>query len=162
MKFKNPLLVVSDLEKSKTFYKEILGLRIIMDFGANVTLTGGIALQTKETWLEFIQAENEEIIWGNKATELYFEEDDFNSFIQKLNSFSHIDYVHPPIEHRWGQRVVRLYDPDKHIIEIGENLKSVCQRFLNNGLTKDEIAIRMDIPLKMVNKLLKEKIPSVS
>lgn len=46
MKFKNPLLVVSDMEKSKTFYKEVLGLRVTMDFGANVTLTGGICLQT--------------------------------------------------------------------------------------------------------------------
>ena len=155
MKFKSPLLVVTDLEKSKAFYKEILGLEIDMDFGANVTLTGGVALQTKETWLEFIQAKNEEIVFGNKATELYFEEDDFDSFIEKLNTFSHIDYVHPLIEHRWGQRVVRLYDPDKHIIEVGENMKSVCQRFLNSGLSKDEIAIRMDIPLNLVNKLLK-------
>lgn len=155
MKFKNPLLVVSDLEKSKTFYKEVLGLRVIMDFGANVTLTGGIALQTKETWLNFIQATNEDVIFGNKATELYFEEDDFDSFLQKLNSFCHIDYVHPMIEHRWGQRVVRFFDPDKHIIEVGENLKSVCLRFLKAGLTRSEIAIRMDVPIKLVEKLLK-------
>lgn len=49
MKFKNPMLVVTDMEKSKKFYKDVLGLRVIMDFGANVTLTGGVALQTKES-----------------------------------------------------------------------------------------------------------------
>lgn len=38
MKFKNPMLVVTDIEKAKEFYKEVLGLRTIMDFGANVTL----------------------------------------------------------------------------------------------------------------------------
>ncbi len=37
MKLKNPLLVVSDLEASKRFYREVLGLRVILDFGANVT-----------------------------------------------------------------------------------------------------------------------------
>ena len=37
MKYKNPLLVVHDLERSKTFYREVLGLRVILDFGANIT-----------------------------------------------------------------------------------------------------------------------------
>jgi catechol 2,3-dioxygenase-like lactoylglutathione lyase family enzyme len=46
MKFKSPLLVVSNLEEPKQLYTEILGLLVIMDFGANVTLTGGIALRT--------------------------------------------------------------------------------------------------------------------
>lgn len=162
MKFKNPLLVVSDLEKSKQFYKEVLGLKVIMDFGANVTLTGGIALQTKETWLEFIQAKKEDVIFGNKATELYFEENNFDPFIQKLNDQWDIHLVHPMIEHRWGQRVIRFYDPDKHIIEVGENLKSVCLRFLNAGLSKAEIAVRMDVPLKLVEKLLKEPLAPLS
>ena len=44
MKFKNPLLVVTDMERSKAFYREVLGLRVIMDFGANVTLTGGLCV----------------------------------------------------------------------------------------------------------------------
>ncbi len=55
MKLKNPLLVVSDLEASKRFYREVLGLRVILDFGANVTLTGGLCLQTQESWRDFSQ-----------------------------------------------------------------------------------------------------------
>ena len=54
MKLKNPLLVVSDLEASKRFYREVLGLRVILDFGANVTLTGGLCLQTQESWMGFL------------------------------------------------------------------------------------------------------------
>ena len=52
MKFKNPLLVVTDMDKSVEFYKKVLGLHVIMDFGANKTLTGGLCLQTLETWRE--------------------------------------------------------------------------------------------------------------
>ena len=74
MKFKNPLLVVSDMDISVKFYKEVLGRRKIMDFGENVTLTGGVCLQTKETWAEFI--ENESLSFGGKTSEIYFEEDD--------------------------------------------------------------------------------------
>ena len=150
MKFKNPLLVVSDMEKSKKFYKDVLGLRVIMDFGANVTLTGGLCLQTKETWQEFINAKEEDVIFGGKNAEIYFEEDDFDAFAKKLKGLKNIDYVHPVIEHRWGQRVVRFYDPDRHIIEVGENVKMVCRRFLNCGMTEEEVAVRMDVPLKFV------------
>ena len=150
MKFKNPLLVVSDMEKSKKFYEDVLGLCVILDFGANVTLTGGLCLQTKETWMEFIDAKEEDIIFGGKNAEIYFEEDDFDAFAERLKGLKNIDYVHPVIEHRWGQRVVRFYDPDKHIIEVGENLKMVCRRFLNSGMTEEEVAVRMDVPLKFV------------
>ena len=150
MKFKNPLLVVSDMEKSKKFYKDVLGLRVIMDFGANVTLTGGLCLQTKETWMEFIGAKEDEVVFGGKNAEIYFEEDDFDAFAEKLKDLKNINYVHPVIEHRWGQRVVRFYDPDRHIIEVGENLKFVCRRFLDSGMTEEEVAVRMDVPLKFV------------
>lgn len=150
MKFKNPLLVVSDMEKAKKFYKDVLNLRVIMDFGANVTLAGGLCLQTKETWMGFIDAKEEDIIFGGNNAEIYFEEDDFDAFAEKLKGIDDIDYVHPVIEHRWGQRVVRFYDPDRHIIEVGENLKFVCRRFLDSGMTEEEVAVRMDVPLKFV------------
>ena len=150
MKFKNPLLVVSDMEKSKKFYKDVLNLRVIMDFGANVTLTGGLCLQTKETWMGFIDAKEEDIIFGGNNAEIYFEEDDFDAFAEKLKGIDDIDYVHPVIEHRWGQRVVRFYDPDRHIIEVGENMKFVYRRFLDSGMTEEEVAVRMDVPLKFV------------
>lgn len=155
MKFKCPLLVVSNLEESKQFYTKILVLRIVMDFGANVTLTGGIALQTKDSWLTFIGNHEEDLIFGNKVTELYFEEDDFDSFAEKITSRRDVALVHPVKEHNWGQRVIRFYDPDKHIIEVGENLKSVCFRFLKSGLSKNEIAVRMDVPIKLVERLLR-------
>ena len=61
MKFKNPMLVVSDMEKSKKFYKDVLGLRVILDFGANITLTGGLCLQTRESYEEFIEVSNEDV-----------------------------------------------------------------------------------------------------
>ncbi|MDI3541024.1 MAG: hypothetical protein PWP66_562 [Thermosediminibacterales bacterium] len=154
MKFSNPLIVVSNMEKSKRFYYEVLGLEVIVDFGANATLTGGIVLQTKDTWLTFINKQDSEIVFGGNAAELYFEEDDFDGFIQKMNSIEDINYLHPVVEHSWGQRVVRFYDPDKHIIEVGENMIMVVRRFLNSGLSIEETAIRMDVPVDYVKSCL--------
>jgi len=150
MKFSNALIVVSNKEKSKRFYYEVLGLEVVNDFGANVTLTGGIALQTKDTWLTFIHKKDSEIIFGGNVAELYFEENDFDGFIQKMNDFEGINYVHTVVEHSWGQRVVRFYDPDKHIVEVGENIVMVVRRFLNSGLSIEDTAIRMDVPVDYV------------
>ena len=148
MKLKNPMLVVTDIDRSVEFYNKVLGLRVIADFGANKTLTGGLSLQTAETYKEFI--ENENITFGGNSFEIYFEEDDFDRFLERLENCG-IEYVHPVKEHSWGQRAVRFYDPDKHIIEVGENLKSVCRRFLDSGMTPEQVAERMDVPLKFVN-----------
>lgn len=155
MKFKNPLLVVADLERSKKFYREVLGLRVVQDFGANVTLTGGVCLQTLDSWQSFIGGESNDVRFGGRAAELYFEEDNFDGFLDRLEARADISYVHPPLEHRWGQRVVRLYDPDGHIIEIGENIKAVCRRFLDSGMTPEEAARRMDVPVKFVRACMR-------
>lgn len=156
MKYKCTLIAVKDMEKSKQFYHDVLGLEVIDDFGANVILTGGISLQTAYTWKDFIHRQECEIIFGNNAGELYFEEDDMDAFDEKLKSFN-IEYVHPLIEHSWGQRAVRYYDPDKHIIEVGENLVMVIKRFMDSGLSIEETAKRMDVPIEYVMGCLKGK-----
>ena len=158
MKLKNPMLVVEDMERSKKFYKEVLGLRVLLDFGANITLTGGLCLQTKDSYEEFIEVSKDDIKFGGNDFEIYFEENkarEFDKFIEKLNSMNDIKYVHKVKEHSWGKRVVRIYDPDNHIIEIGEDMKNVCKRFADSGMNNEEIAVRMDVPVKFVNSLLK-------
>ena len=152
MKLKNPMLVVTDIEKSVEFYKKVFGLHVIMDFGANKTLTGGLALQTVETYKDFIGKSG--ISFGGNNFEIYFEEDNFDEFADKLKECN-VEYVHPIVEHSWGQRVVRFYGPDKHIIEVGENMKIVCKRFLNSGMTPKQVSERMDVPMKFVNACMR-------
>lgn len=149
MKYQAPLIVVTDMERSKAFYKKYLGLDVIVDFGANVTLTGGINLQTLETWREFIGGI--EVSFKGNAGELFFEENDFDGFIQNLDG---LELIHPPVEHSWGQRAVRFYDPDGHIIEVGENITAVVHRFADKGMTVAEIAVRMDVREEYVQEWL--------
>ena len=99
--------------------------------------------------LEGIQVKKGENIGGNSV--FYENKEKLLYVIYRLSNYYDIDYVHPIIEHSWGQRVVRLYDPDKHIIEVGENMKTVCKRFLDSGMTPEQVAKRMDVPLKFVN-----------
>ena len=151
MKYNCPMIVVSDMEKTVEFYKNVLGLDVIQDFGANKTLTGGISLQTEESYKEFIG--KDKISYGGDNFELYFEEDEIDAFFERLKVFN-VELVHPVQEHSWGQRAVRFYDPDRNIIEVGESLQAVCSRFAASGMNADEIAARMDVPLDMVENWL--------
>ncbi len=151
MKYTGTLIAVKDMKKSKQFYRDVLGLNVIADFGTNVTLDGGVVLQTLDTWKSFIGMDH--VVLPNNAGELYFEEDDMDGFCNHLKSFE-LSYVHGLLEHRWGQRVVRFYDPDKHIIEVGEKLDAVVLRFIKQGLSTEETAARMDIPIDYVTSCL--------
>ena len=150
MRYISTLIAVRDMERAKKFYCNVLGLSVLSDFGANLTLTGGISLQTIETWTALIHMPSRDVILKNYGGELYFEEDEIEAFSQRLLQFPDIKYVHPLFEHRWGQRVVRIFDPDGHMIEVGESLSVVVRRFLQSGLSIQETAARMEIPEETV------------
>lgn len=76
--------VVTDMEKAVEFYKRVLDLDVITDFGANKVVTGGLALQIAETYRDFIGTS--ESSFGSNNFEIYFEEDDFDKFADKLKA----------------------------------------------------------------------------
>ena len=117
MRLRNVLIVVNDIEKSKKFYKDLFGLSVVLDQDGNVILTEGLVLQDAKIWKEFIQ---KEITWKNHAAELYFEEKNIDDFARKLEEYPEpIQYVNTLMKHSWGQKVIRLYDPDGNLIEVG-------------------------------------------
>ncbi|MDE5817804.1 MAG: VOC family protein [Lachnospiraceae bacterium] len=117
MKLKNILIVVKDLERSKQFYHDLFGLEMILDAGGNMILTEGLVLQDKKIWKECI---GREIIPENHSCELYFEESDLETFVQKLEKlYPSVQYVNRLMTHSWGQKVIRFYDPDGNLIEVG-------------------------------------------
>lgn len=83
MRLKNVLLVVSDIERSKQFYQELFGLRVLRDFGENVILTEGLVLQEQKSWERLIEAD---IAIGN-TSELFFEEHNFDAFLDHLENY---------------------------------------------------------------------------
>ena len=155
MKPGGPLFAVRDMKTSLEFYRDVLGLEVVNDFGANVVLTGGLSLQTLETWAQFLDKAPDDIRFRGNDAEMYYVADDFDAFLTILKDHPEADLVRPPVEHRWGQRAVRLYDPDGHIIEVGESLSKVAKRFRDSGLHEEGVARRMDISLEYARELLK-------
>lgn len=90
MKLKNVLIVVKDIEKSKSFYHDLFGLDVVLDNGGNVILTEGLVLQDKKIWESFLE---KEMILRNNSTELYFEEYDLGAFVEKLERLLSADSI---------------------------------------------------------------------
>ena len=117
MRLKNVLIVVKDIERSKKFYRDLFGLQVVLDNDGNVILTEGLVLQDETIWKKFIE---KDVLHENNAAELYFEEQNIEAFAEKLDSYEMpIKYVNRLMEHSWGQKVVRFYDPDGNLIEVG-------------------------------------------
>ena len=111
MKLKNTLIVVKDIEKAKQFYHDLFGL------DGNMILTDGLVLQEEKYWKKFL---GKDLIPENNSCELYFEEQDIEGFVEKLeNYYPDVKYVNRLMTHSWGQKVIRFYDPDGNLIEVG-------------------------------------------
>ena len=107
MKLKNILIVVKDIEKSRKFYQDLFGIELVLDNDGNMILTEGLVLQDEKIWKSFL---DRDIVPKSNSCELYFEEQDIESFIEKLERlYPSIEYVNRLMTHSWGQRVF-VYD----------------------------------------------------
>ena len=116
MRLKNILIIVDDIEESVRFYKDLFGLQVIMKQEGNVIMSEGLVLQDVDVWYDSTKIHT---ISHNNMTELYFEENDMDGFIRKLESYDFcMDYVTELTELEDGQKLVRFYDPSGNLIEV--------------------------------------------
>ena len=122
MKLKNILIVVKDIERSRQFYHDLFDLELLLDNDGNMILSEGLVLQDEKIWKNFL---GRDIIPENNSCELYFEEADLEGFVERLEKlYPKVQYVNRLMTHSWGQRVVRFYDPDGNLIEVGTPVRT--------------------------------------
>lgn len=174
IKWMGIMLAVSDLEKSKFFYETVMEQRVdfyapassehvcgMVTFASGFNLLGlsiltnydklvsgeGLAKQPSGVKLEMKTKSNN--------VQLYFEVDDMDHWAAKLKSAEGIEFIHDIIEYDFGQRVMRFYDYDKHIVEVSEAIDVVAKRLKAQGFTVEEIAERFRDPVESIHKLLR-------
>ncbi|WP_028236380.1 VOC family protein [Pseudobutyrivibrio sp. MD2005] len=117
MKLRNVLIVVKDIQKSKKYYHDLFGLDMILDNDGNMILTEGLVLQEEKYWKEFL---GKDTVWKGNCSELYFEESNIEEFLEKLlKLYPDTEFVNTLMTHSWGQKVIRFYDLDGNLIEVG-------------------------------------------
>ena len=152
MKYVCTVISVADISAARKFYEELFGVEVYQDYGRNIAFTCGLALQQDFDWL--VNIPKEKVLKKSNNAEVVFEEQDFDGFLNKLKEYPEIEYLGEVIEHSWGQRVIRFYDLDEHLIEVGEDMKMVIKRFLDSGMTMEEVSVRMDVSVDDLTKLL--------
>lgn len=145
------LLVVEDLDRAAAFYGELLGLPVVEDAGGNLTLAGGIALQQRRAWQSLLGGA--ESRFAHNAGELYFEVEDLDGFAAAAAAYG-ARVFQPVHTFPWGQRGLRLRDPDDHLVEVAESMGTVVRRHREAGLTLAEIARRMGVAPDYVARYL--------
>lgn len=148
MVFSTTLIAVRDMERSLAFYKEIFNQDVKVDLGWNKTLTCGLALQTHFDELCDFPAECMKFRTYNM--ELYFETENMDEFAAVLAAHPEVELLHDVMTYPWRQRVVRIFDPDGHIIEVGESMESVAFREFDAGHSVQETAGIIEHPLDLV------------
>lgn len=154
MKYTCVVISVADINAARRFYQDLFGLEVYQDYGKNIAFTCGLALQQDFDWL--VNIPKEKVLKKANNAEIVFEEQDFDGFLNKLKEYPDIEYLGEVIEHSWGQRVIRFYDLDGHIIEVGEDMKMVIKRFLNTGMAMEEVSAKMDVSVEDLEKLLND------
>ena len=154
IKYHKSVIFVRNITISRHFYEDQLGQKVEMDFGPYVEFKGGFALWHIDIALDMIPDQTSE---SEKNTryhnhELYFETPDIETAFVHLSE-TYFLFIHPIHEPPWGQRSFRVYDPDGHIIEVGEPMSAVVLRFLNAGLSVEETAKRTGMQADVIRKI---------
>ena len=153
MKFHSTVIFVKDIAQAKDFYTRFLNFTIEHDFGKNVIMSNGLTLwEIGESHIISRQLETRN---PSNRFELYFETEDIDGAFEMLDSAG-IKFLHQIHEEPWGQRTIRFFDPDGHLIEIGEPLEVFVGSMSRKGLSAVQISEKSGIPVETVILLIKK------
>lgn len=147
IKFICALITVTDMDRSRYFYEKVLEQKVKYDFGEDITFHGDFTIHLRSHFKELI--DNKDIKDCANNGELYFEFDDLEQVEKKLNKEG-IKFVHSIREQPWRQKVMRFYDPDENIIEVGESLEHLSYRLNREGWEIDKISKVTNMPENFV------------
>ncbi len=121
MKFINTIVFCRDLQESKRFYRDVLGLDIVQEMDTIVFFENHFvihAAREQQTSVYGTPPDIETGLQGRDNLLIYFEHDDLDAVFTLVKD--QVNLFHPIITQPWGQRVFRFHDPDGHIVEVGE------------------------------------------
>ena len=156
LKYHSAVIFVSDIAQSKDFYTKVLGLRVDMDMGNNIIFSNGVLIWKMGDG-HIIQKTigADRIRNRGNGFELYFETDDIGPVFQNLTEQG-VKFLHGIHEEPWGQKTVRIFDPDENIIEIGETLECFINRMRVSGMGIDDIAGKTGMKTEDIQRVLKK------
>lgn len=118
-RFRNSIALVKNTDISKAFYRDIIGINIVQDSGSFVLFEGNFSIHDAAIFYGYIDKKYEGERMGRDNLDLYLTTDDLPAMQEKLEKAG-VEFIHKIRHCDWGENVMRFYDPDGHIIEIGD------------------------------------------
>lgn len=148
-------LFVQDIEIAKFFYSKTLNIPIELDLGKNVIFKGGITVWeiSHQHAIPLLLGSEKIADHGSNRFELYFETDNLEEIESNLKNKG-TRFLHEIHQESWGQQTIRFFDPDNHLIEIGESMKIFVSRFYQKGMSIEEVSARTSVPVEEVKRLI--------
>jgi len=122
VKFANTIVFVKDIEVSKQFYTDVVGLDMLDDYGTIVFFEGRFVIHNAQSITHTIFKQDDPAAHepqGRKNILIYLESDSLEETYEQIKDAG-ARIIHGIEKQAWGQRVCRFYDPDGHMVEIGE------------------------------------------
>lgn len=152
IKFESPVIFVKDIRNSRKFYEEYLDQEVEHDFGNNIMFKSRLSLwkimETHE--IQGIAGDNR---MGN-TMELYFETEDIEESFEMIRH-SESDFLHPVKTEPWGQKTFRFFDPDRHLLEVGESLRTFISRIYKETGSVEDTSKLTGVPGSTIRDLIK-------
>jgi len=156
MKYICSLITVSNIKKSRNFYENILDQKVKYDFGENITFHGDFAIHLQSHFRDLIN--DNEIKSGGNNFELYFEHDHMEEIENRLKE-ENVKFIHKCTEQPWRQKVIRFYDPDMNIIEVGESMEFLAYRLHIENMPIETISETINMPVNFVKSSIVRHTP---
>lgn len=100
MKYSGSLIAVADIGVSRKFYESVLGQKVVLDYGTNISFDGGFSLQ--EGYAELVGIDPGSMLKQSNNFELYFETEELDDWNGRLKSAEGLEYIHDIKEYPWG------------------------------------------------------------
>jgi catechol 2,3-dioxygenase-like lactoylglutathione lyase family enzyme len=160
MELKNcmAVLFVKDALKARDFYVGVMGMTVVMNNGdRNFMFKEGFAI-----WQIMEQNIIPQKLGLDKITnstlpsrfELCFETKELDNVFQKLKD-NGVPFLHEINTELWGQRTIRFYDIDGHLIEVGEAMPIFLRRiYEEENYSLEATSTRTFTPVEILKQIL--------
>ena len=152
LSFHTPVIFVKDIKRSKRFYIDLLGQEIEQDFGRYVMFKSKLSLWEIIPGSEIAEIEGKSSE-GN-TFELYFDTEDVYGSMDQLKN-EKLRSLHDLKTEPWGQKTFRFFDPDDHLIEVGESINTFIQRIYSETSSITSVAEKTGISEDEIRNILK-------
>jgi catechol 2,3-dioxygenase-like lactoylglutathione lyase family enzyme len=121
------VLIVEDLDRALQFYTEVLGLRLGHRSGDYAQLATGatrVGLYKRDAMSKTLGMQLKKPAQDAPGFEIGFKVSDVDAAFSELVGRGASPAM-PPTTRPWGQRTAYVRDPDGHLIELAQDLRSV-------------------------------------